>query len=345
MGLFLSVLIPVLLSFICTYWFTPKFIKILELEGIIGYDQMKPGKPKVAEMGAPPVMFGFIVGIFVYIFGQTFIIKSMSANDLLQMMAAVTTMIIIAFIGVLDELTTLMKHREEGKGEFEKLKRRGLKKSTQAILPLLGAIPLIAVNAGVSTITLPFVGMINIGLIYPLILIPIAIIGTSNATNMLAGFNGLQAGIGIVMMSFLGGFAYLHGEYAATLIAFVFGGALLAFLRYNWYPAKIFPGGLDYLCGTVIGIIAIVGNMERFAFLCFMPWFLELLLKARSKFKAQSFGILQEDGTLKAPYEKIYSWTHIIMKLGKFKEWQVSLIIIGIIFVWCSIISVLTWII
>ena len=47
-----------------------------------------------------------------------------------------------------------------------------------------------------------------------------------------------------------------------------------------------------------------------------MPYFIELALKARTKFKSESFGTPTEDGLLKAP-DKIASMTHISMRLFK----------------------------
>lgn len=337
-----SIVIAMAVAFLGTLWITPKFIRLLQLEGIVGKDMMKKNKPIVAEMGAPVVLFGFLGGLFIFIAGHTFITKLLNPNDLLTLLAVISTIMIITFIGVLDELTCLVKERE-GHGLFEKFKRKGLSQWLQFILPFPAAIPLMAISAGVSTISIPFLGSVNLGILYPLVLVPIAIVGTSNATNMLAGFNGMQAGLGIIMMIFLGSFAYANGSTLSLVLALVFAAALMAFLIYNWYPAKIFPGGLDYIVGTMIGCIAIIGNIEKFALICFAPWFIELLLKARSRFKAENFGVLQKDGTLKAPYEKNYSLLHVIMHAGKFKEWQVSMIVMGIITAWCGIVSVAFW--
>ena len=335
--MYLSIFVPSVLAFLVTYFATPHFIKILKLEGIVGIDLMKKEKQKIPEMGSPPIIFGFIVGIFAYIFAQQYVMKSISMQDLLYLMAAITSIIIIAFVGSLDELTCLMK-KNEGKKGFEKHKRIGLTQIQQPFLMILASLPLIAVGAGEHILHLPIFGSVEVGIIYPLIIIPLAVIGATNATNMLAGFNGLTAGLGVVLLSFLGVYAYLNGAFSAAMIALIFVATLVAFLFYNWYPAKIFPGGLDYLIGGVIAIVAIIGNIEKFALLLFIPWFLELILKARSRFKAENFGVLQKDGTLKAPYKKIYSITHIIMKLGRFKEWEVSLILISSIAVWCMVI-------
>ena len=331
--MYLSIVIPCLIAFLGTFFITPYFIKILKLEGIVGHDQMKKGKPKIPEMGAPPVIFGFIAGIFAYVFAQTFFIQTITSNQLLYLLAAITTIIIIAFIGVIDELTCLIKENQ-GKTGFKAFKRKGLSKITQTLIPLPAAIPLMAVSAGITALTIPIFGYFDFGIIYPLIIIPLAITGAANATNMLAGFNGLETGIGIVLLSFLGYFAYINNSFSAALLAFTFAASLIAFLIYNWYPAKIFPGGLTYVIGAAIASVAIIGQIQKFALLCFAPFFIELILKAKSKFKAENFGTLQKNGTLKAP-KKAGSLTHVVMKMGKFKEHQVSTILILSFAVWC----------
>ena len=335
--MFFSILIPSFLAFLTTILILPHFIKILKLEGIVGTDLMKKNKPKIPEMGSPAVIIGFTIGIFSYIFAQQYILHSISIKELVVFMAAITSIILMSFITSLDELTTLMKKREGNSG-FEKHKRIGLSQIQQPLFILIASLPLIAVGAGYHIINLPFIGQVEIGVLYPLLIIPLAITSAANATNMLAGFNGLTPGLGIVLASFLGIYSYINGNITAAIIAFVFVATLIAFLFYNWYPAKIFPGGLDYLIGGVAAIIAIVGNIEKFALLLFVPWFIEFFLKARSKFKAENFGVLQKDGTLKAPYKKVYSLTHLVMKLGRFNEWQVSLILIASFFVWSTVI-------
>jgi UDP-N-acetylglucosamine--dolichyl-phosphate N-acetylglucosaminephosphotransferase len=157
----------------------------------------------------------------------------------------------------------------------------------------------------------------------------------SNATNFLAGFNGLEAGMGFILHFSLGLYAYHHGEVTAAVLALTFAAGLLAFFRYNWYPAKVFPGDLNYTIGEVAACVAIIGNMEKFSILCFIPYTLEAILKLLSKFEAENFGILQPDGTLKPRSEKIHGLTHIVMRMGRRKEWEVSMILISLEVVVC----------
>jgi len=102
------------------------------------------------------------------------------------------------------------------------------------------------------------------------------------------------------------------------------------------------PGdSLTYFAGAVFVSAAVAANVERFAFYAFLPWIIEAFLKLRGKFAVRSYGDLQNDGSIKSPYKKIYSLTHAVMKLGErlgkgkvisrkgFTEKQVALILVG----------------
>jgi len=322
-----SLVVAAVLSFLSAYLGTPVFIRFMRAAGITGRDIMKVKGPVVADMGGPGVIVGFLTGVFSYIGVQIFLFSGLP--ELIDILASISTILIITLIGVFDVLTALMEQKE-GAGMFERLKRKGIPAWLYFLIPLPAAVPLVAVNAGVSHMTLPLIGRIELGLLYPLVLIPLALLCCSNATNFLAGFNGLEAGMGFVLHLSLGLFALVNGKYAAALIALTFASSLLAFLRYNWYPARVFPGDLNYTIGAVCVCVAVLGNMERFAILCFTPWIAEALLKARSRFKAESYGVHQEDGAVKPLGDGIHSLTHFVMRMGRFREWQVSLILISI---------------
>jgi len=111
------------------------------------------------------------------------------------------------------------------------------------------------------------------------------------------------------------------------LVAFA---ALVGFIWYNWYPARILPGdSLTYLLGSVVASGVIIGNMEKAGLIVMLPFIIEFFLKLRVKFKASCLGKLREDGKLDSPYgKKIYSWTHLIMNLRPMTEKRVTIILI-----------------
>ncbi len=329
-----SLIAAVGLSFILAYLAIPAFNRFMIAAGIVGRDVMKrDGKP-IPDMGGPGVMVGFLLGIFLYIGLETFALKS--SQDLIYILASLSTILIITLIGIFDVLTALMKTRE-GAGIFERLKRRGIPQWFYFFIPLPAAVPLMAVAAGVTHMSLPFFGRVELGLAYPLILVPLAVLCCSNATNFLAGFNGLEAGMGTVLLASLGAFALISNKMAAAALALSFAAALLAFLRYNWYPAKVFPGDLNYTIGAVAACVTVLGNMEKFAILCFTPWVVEALLKAASRFNAETYGMLQTNGVVKPRDNSIRSMTHLVMKSGNFTEAQVTMILIAVEATVCAV--------
>ncbi len=322
-----SILASMAIAFIGTYFITPKFIIFLEKIGLTGVDQQKATKPKVAEMGGPTILFGFLGGIFLFIWLRIFLFGGL--DKLGEVFAGISTIVIITLIGMFDDLGGLMKLRGKEMSGYDK--RIGLKQWQKPLLTLLAAIPMMATMTGNTTMSIPIVGTVDFGIFYPLIIVPIAIVGTSNATNMLAGINGVEAGMGVALLGGLGVYGILVGKLQAAAIALTVMSALLAFLRYNWYPAKIFPGdSATYLIGATVAVVAVVGEMQKFAVFCFVPWFIELILKARGKFTVQSFGELQNDGSVKAPKETPYSLLHVIMNSDKFTEKQIALAMISI---------------
>ncbi len=187
-----------------------------------------------------------------------------------------------------------------------------------------------AVAVGESVMTIPFLGAVDFGIFYSLILVPVAVVCVANATNMLAGMNGLEAGLGFVASLSVGLFGLLRGQAEGALIALLLAASLLAFLKWNWYPAKILPGdSLTYLIGACYVVAVVLANIEAFGIFVFTPWIVEAFLKLRGRFGVSSLGVLQKDGTLRSQYKKIYSLTHLVMR-GRFREREITAILIGV---------------
>jgi UDP-N-acetylglucosamine--dolichyl-phosphate N-acetylglucosaminephosphotransferase len=300
-------------SFIVTYIMTPYWIRAAQTIGLTGRDLNKPEKPEVAEMGGLPVNAGFFTGVFTYIALRTFYLNEDA--KLVPLLAVTSTLLIIVVVGMIDDVLGW---------------KMGLRRWQKPLFTSLAAIPMMAVNAGESSMALPLLGNVDLGILYPLLIIPIGITGAANGFNMLAGFNGLEAGMGIIILSALGYVAWVSGSGWVTMLALCMVFSLLAFLRYNWNPAKIFPGDtMTYSIGALIASVAILANTERLAILLFSLYFLELFLKARGGFKGESYGVPQGDGTLNAP-KKIESITHMILDLGVKRESYVTLLILGL---------------
>ncbi|MEK6937257.1 MAG: glycosyltransferase 4 family protein [Nanoarchaeota archaeon] len=319
-----------LLGFLVTFISTPYLIKYLRKIDLVVKDVHKEDKPLIPVSGGLSVLGGVLGGLMWYIFIQTFYYES--PENLLLLFSAITTILLISFIGFIDDLVI-----ERSKDETS-----GLRQWQKPLLTLLAAVPLMVIQAGTSTMLIPFLGRIDIGLLYPLLFVPVGIIGASNMVNMLAGFNGSEAGMGIIYLGSLGLYAYAHERNSAAAIAGITVFALLAFYYYNKVPAKIFGGdSLTYLLGGVLVTVAVLGNIERAALIVSIPFFIEFFLKARGKMKKKSIGTI-ENGKIKSLYgNQIYSIPHILTRTGKYTEKQVAYFMIFVQIIFSSLIWVL----
>jgi UDP-N-acetylglucosamine--dolichyl-phosphate N-acetylglucosaminephosphotransferase len=301
-----------MISFIFTYLSAPVFIRYLKRLNLEVKDMAKIRQTFVPISGGLIVLSGAFLSIMSYVFYHIFLLES--TLSLVAIFAATTSMLIITMIGFMDDL--LVRHSH---GEYV-----GLKRWQKPLLTLPAAIPLMAVNVGVTGMAIPYFGYYEFGILYPLLLVPIGLVGASNMVNLLEGFNGIASGMGIIYMSSLGLFALTNGQSEAAIIAFAMAGALIAFFRFNFVPAKILPGdSLTYLLGAALASIAIIGNMERAALIVSVPFFIEFFLKLRGNFQVQTYGYALPNGYVGTSSKKIYSIPHILSRTRNYTEKQI----------------------
>jgi len=293
-------------SFAVTFLLVPKWMRKTKVMGLVGVDMNKPKKPEIPEAGGITVIAGAVVGILLYIFINTFYFSS--SFGLIEIFAAVTTILMAGFVGFVDDILGW---------------KVGIKQRTKVLSTVPIAIPLAVVNAGHSVMFLPFIGNFDFGFFFPLLIIPIGIIGATNGFNMLAGYNGLESGMGIIILSALSLVAWLLGSGWVSMISLSMVFALLAFLWYNKPKSKIFPGdSLTYAVGAMIACTAILGNMERVAIILFIPYFFDMFMFFRFRFfgkikNVEAFAKVNHDGSLEMPHDKIYDFTHLALCLVK----------------------------
>lgn len=86
----------------------------------------------------------------------------------------------------------------------------------------------------------------------------LAIVGITNAFNLIDGIDGLAGGLAFMSLLTLGIFLTLSGDANTALITFALAGAIFAFLYFNFNPAKIFMGDTGSLIiGFVIAVLCI----------------------------------------------------------------------------------------
>jgi len=282
--------------------------------GITGKDMHKPDAPEISEMGGVCIIIGFSSGILLAIAFESFTSKIWDKNlDVQSLFAVLSMILLIGLIGIIDDLIHI-------------------RQSIKAITPFFAAMPLAAIKAGYTILKLPFLGSVDFGIIYPLMIIPLSVTIASNAVNMLAGFNGLEVGMGLVINIALVTIAYfMQQNITATIILIASIGALTSALIFNWYPAKVFIGDVGTLSiGAIIASAVVLGNFETAGVIIIIPYAMDFIIKAINRFPSKGWWGEYNNGKLYCPGLMPVGLGQLIMKVnGGIKEYNLVLILMG----------------
>jgi UDP-GlcNAc:undecaprenyl-phosphate GlcNAc-1-phosphate transferase len=104
------------------------------------------------------------------------------------------------------------------------------------------AVLVFAAGVRMTTLTLPFVGVVELGTFAGLLFTVVWLVGITNAFNLIDGLDGLAAGAALFALTTMFVVAIANGRYDAALATLTLAGATLGFLYYNFHPATIFLG-------------------------------------------------------------------------------------------------------
>uniref|UniRef100_A0A672V2E0 UDP-N-acetylglucosamine--dolichyl-phosphate N-acetylglucosaminephosphotransferase n=1 Tax=Strigops habroptila TaxID=2489341 RepID=A0A672V2E0_STRHB len=161
------------------------------------------------------------------------------------------------------------------------------------LLPTMASLPLLMVyftNFGNTTIVVPkpfrvLLGMhLDLGILYYVYMGMLAVFCT-NAINILAGINGIEAGQSLVIAASIIVFNIieLNGDYRDDhifslyfMIPFFF--TTLGLFYHNWYPSQVFVGDtFCYFAGMTFAVVGILGHFSKTMLLFFIPQVLNFL--------------------------------------------------------------------
>lgn len=246
-------------AFVITLMLTPKIAQIMKTHGITGKDVHKPIQPEIPEMGG----LSYILGLTI-VFGLAFFLLHH-----VLFVVAVAVLVLSSLIGAYDDL-------------------KGLTQSKKMVLSLFAGVPLLFFVEDTSVDFILF--SINFSSGYYLLVL-LAVSACANATNILAGFNGEEAGMGCIAAFSLGVSCIVLTDQVPQLLLFSLSASLLAFLIYNKYPAHIFPGDVGTLpIGALIAASVIIGKIELLGFLALFPAITEFFLKLAIRFRGKEYG-------------------------------------------------------
>jgi len=134
------------------------------------------------------------------------------------------------------------------------------------MLTLVGIVTMSVLVFGLkmkSSIYVYFLESISIAGILKIIIDIFVLMATTNAVNLTDGVDGLSSSVGIVILTFLMGYAIKYGNIAVAIFDIIVIGAYIIFLLFNWYKAKVFMGDTgSFFLGAVIALSAIATGLE-----------------------------------------------------------------------------------
>lgn len=123
----------------------------------------------------------------------------------------------------------------------------------------IGAAVLVTVSGVKIESMFGLFGINEIALPLQYILTVVVLVGSTNAFNLIDGVDGLAGSLALVTTSLLSIIAFSLGLYGLSLFCLGLAAGLVAFLKHNLYPAKIFLGDAGSMTlGFLLTLIAII---------------------------------------------------------------------------------------
>ncbi|MGM9935382.1 phospho-N-acetylmuramoyl-pentapeptide-transferase [uncultured Clostridium sp.] len=259
-----TILAPLVIAFIFSLILGPIFIPILH-KLKFGQNIRKEGPKSHQKKAGTPTMGGLIFFISV---AATILITGPKLSD--QKMIILYSFLAFGFIGFMDDMLKII-HKDN----------LGLKAGQKMVLLLLFSVALAIygyMKIG-TDILIPFSDgfKLNIGILY----IPFIILyysAVTNAVNLTDGIDGLATSVTIIVLTFFTIVAFKAGQKDVAIFSIALCGALLGFLKYNAFPAKIFMGDTGSLAlGGAIGTIALMLKLELWVVIVGLMYVIETL--------------------------------------------------------------------
>jgi len=225
-----DVLLSIAISFTVTFLAIPAVINVAEMKKLFDMpDARKVHHAPITPLGGLGIFAGFIFGCLLTIhFGQYADIQYFIASSF-----------VIFFLGLKDDILII--------SPVKKFIGQVL---AAFIIIYYGNIQIRSMHG--------FLGVYQLPEMFSLLLTYFAVIVVINSFNLIDGVDGLAGSLGLLSTTIFGIYFLYIGLSPYAVIAFALAGSLLAFLIFNFQPAKIFMGDTgSLLVGTVNSILVL----------------------------------------------------------------------------------------
>ena len=247
-------------------------------------DQHKNGRPLVPNgLGVLYVLFTTVYLFLYYFLSESFSVQS-------GISAPLTLAVCILFGGFMGLLDDWMD----------------LKWRYKAFMPLIAALPLIyfAIDMNARTsITLPFLGIVDFGVWYFYLIIPLIVMIVTNTVNMLGGFNGLETICPTIVFLGLMGISALTSSHYLLMAGPIFFWLILATLNLQ---GKIFVGNSgSFAIGMSLTSFAIIADVKIGLLVSIIPYiFNSSLILLTVFFTHKKALVIFKDGKLESNHRR-----------------------------------------
>ncbi|MEM2885812.1 MAG: hypothetical protein QXF24_06970 [Thermoproteota archaeon] len=196
----------------------------------------------------------------------------------------------------------------------------------KAILPVFASLPYMVLKPGDrTTIYGLFLGVIELGSLFFLLLVPVITTVTVNTYNQLGGLNGLEALSGLIVLS---GLMVASSNY--VLLAFPI--ACLGVLAYLSFRGTAFIGNVgSFSVGLTMAIYAILMNLKLFLLVSLAPFIFNSILILFSAFFLRERADTLMDGEGRLYSNKVRSLRTLLLHNRHLSEQRAVLEICGIV--------------
>lgn len=228
--MFYRLVLSFLTAFILTYLIIPSIINIAKIKRLTDEpDERRAHKRSIPTLGGIGIFAGVLFSIVLWTPFHVF-------GDLQYILCS---FIIIFLIGAKDDIIPLTPYKK--------------------MLGLVFASLILIFKANIRITS--FYGIFYIEelpYVWSLIITLFTILVIVNAFNLIDGINALGGSMGILIASAYGAWFYLADQIVLAIISFALVGSLIAFLKFNLTPAKIFMGDTgSLLIGMICSILTI----------------------------------------------------------------------------------------
>ena len=251
--------IAVFTAFVLTALAGPYFIPLLHRMKF-GQEVRDDGPQAHLKKQGTPTMGGIMFLLAIVLTVLIHMLRSGFETDTLLVLMLTAG---FGLVGFADDYLKIRKHQSEGLNPKQKL-------LLQLILTIVFAFLVYQYTGNGGAIYIPFCG---IGTQAPVLRLPLwifvpfvvfVVLGTDNGVNFTDGLDGLCSSVTVAAAAFFAAAGLLLSSGVAVVAAAVIG-ALLGFLIYNLYPAKVFMGDTGSLAlGGFIAGAAVVSGLELY---------------------------------------------------------------------------------